>query len=93
MGIGFSIFLLAVGAVLAFAVDATVAGIDIDVIGWILMAAGALGLVLTMVVLAPRRRHTVTETPRVVANDPAYTQPPAANPTIATQREVRDERI
>ncbi len=62
MGIGFSIFLLAVGAILAFAVNATVAGLDISVVGWILMAAGAIGLVLTMVVLTPRRRRTVTET-------------------------------
>jgi Domain of unknown function (DUF6458) len=61
MGIGFSIFLLAVGAILAFAVHATVAGLDIRVVGAILMAAGALGLILTMIVLAPRRRHTVVE--------------------------------
>lgn len=61
MGIGFSIFLLASGAILKFAVHATVAGIDIGVIGVILMAAGLLGLVLTMVVLAPRRRRTTIE--------------------------------
>lgn len=61
MGIGFSIFLLAVGAILVFAVNATVAGVDISVVGWILMGAGVIGLILTMVVLAPRRR-TVTET-------------------------------
>jgi len=54
MAIGFSIFLLAVGAILTFAVHATVAGIDIRVVGVILIAAGALGLVLTMVVFAPR---------------------------------------
>jgi hypothetical protein len=62
MGIGFSIFLLAAGAILAFAVNASVAGLDIHVVGWILMAAGAIGLVLTMVVLTPRRRRTVTQT-------------------------------
>ena len=62
MGIGFSIFLLALGAILAFALDFTVVGVDISVIGWILMAAGVIGLILTMVVLAPRRRRTVTET-------------------------------
>ena len=62
MGIGFSIFLLALGAILAFAVNATVAGLDIAVVGWILMAAGVIGLILTMVVLAPRRRRIVTET-------------------------------
>jgi hypothetical protein len=62
MGIGFSIFLLAVGAILAFAVNATLAGIDISIVGWILMGAGVIGLILTMVVLTPRRRRTVTET-------------------------------
>ncbi len=62
MGIGFSIFLLALGAIIAFAVKATVAGLDISIAGWILMGAGVIGLVLTMVVLAPRRRRVVTET-------------------------------
>jgi hypothetical protein len=38
-----------------------VAGIDINIIGWILMGAGVIGLILTLVVLAPRRRRTVTE--------------------------------
>lgn len=62
MGIGFSIFLLAAGAILAFALDYTLAGIDIRIVGWILMAAGVIGLILTMVVLTPRRRRMVTET-------------------------------
>jgi hypothetical protein len=65
MGIGFSIFLLAVGAILAFAVNASVAGLDIHIVGWILMAAGVIGLILTMVVLTPRRRRTVTDTTHV----------------------------
>ena len=46
MGIGVGIFLIVVGAILTFAVDATVAGLDLDVVGWILMLAGAAGLVL-----------------------------------------------
>jgi hypothetical protein len=62
MGIGINIFLIAVGAILAFAVEATVAGLDITVVGYILMAAGAVGLILTLVVFAPRRRRTVTQT-------------------------------
>jgi hypothetical protein len=70
MGIGFSSFLLAVGAILTFAVHATVAGLDIKVVGIVLMAAGVLGLVLTLVVLAPRRRRTVTETRGAYAADP-----------------------
>jgi hypothetical protein len=46
MGIGVGIFLIVVGAILTFALDATVAGINLDVVGWILMLAGAAGLVL-----------------------------------------------
>jgi hypothetical protein len=100
MGIGFSIFLLAVGAILAFAVDATFAGLDLTVIGWILMGAGALGLVLTMVLLTPRRRRTVTESAHPVAVEPVTAAPQSIPPqsiapqSIAptvTQRTVRDE--
>ncbi len=58
MGIGASIFLLAVGAILAFAVTTEqVAGIDIQVIGFILMAAGLIGLILTLVIFGPRNRR------------------------------------
>lgn len=46
MTIGASIFLIAVGAILKFAVTETVAGIDIQVVGVILMIAGAIGLIL-----------------------------------------------
>jgi len=61
MGIGINIFLIAVGAILTFAVDATVAGLDLDVVGIILMVAGVIGLIVTLAVFAPRRRRTVTE--------------------------------
>ena len=74
MGIGFSIFLLALGAILTFALDFTVAGVDIAVIGWILMAAGVIGLILTMVVIVPRRRRSLTQT-HTVASDAASPQP------------------
>ena len=81
MGIGFSILLLAAGAILTFAVHASVAGIDIRVVGIILMAAGALGLVLTMVVFTPRRNRSVTATHTVDS-------PPA---TVGTQRVTDQE--
>jgi hypothetical protein len=48
MGIGISIFLLAVGAVLAFAVDVTTSGIDLNTVGVVLMVVGALGLLLSL---------------------------------------------
>jgi hypothetical protein len=56
MGIGASLFLIAIGAILTFATDWAVSGIDVDMIGIILMIVGALGLVLTLVVWGPRRR-------------------------------------
>jgi hypothetical protein len=49
MGIGVSIFLVAVGAVLAFAVSADVSGVDLQTIGWILMIVGIVGGLLSMV--------------------------------------------
>ncbi len=60
MGIGVSIFLLALGAILAFAVNTDISGLDITVVGYILMFCGALGLLLTMLVLN-RTGTSVTE--------------------------------
>lgn len=57
MGIGISVFLIAVGAVLTFALDVSVSGIDLDMVGVIMMIAGVLGLVVDLVIFAPRRRH------------------------------------
>lgn len=49
MGISLSIVMIAVGAVLAFAVSAEVSGIDIQVAGIILLVIGAIGLVTSMI--------------------------------------------
>lgn len=57
MGIGLGIVLIVIGAILSFAVTATVPGVDVTVIGYILMAAGALALVLS-VLLHTMRAHT-----------------------------------
>lgn len=46
MGIDVGIFLIALGAILTFAVDWTVGGLDLKAVGWILMAAGVAGLIL-----------------------------------------------
>jgi hypothetical protein len=48
MGIGVSIFLIAVGLILALAVNVTTSGVDIDTIGWILVVVGAVGLLLSL---------------------------------------------
>ena len=49
MGLGVSIFLIAVGAILTWAVNASVSGLELNTIGVILMIVGALGLVLSMI--------------------------------------------
>ena len=51
MTIGSSIFLIAVGAILKYAVDATVSGIEIQTVGLILMIAGVVGLVIGLFLL------------------------------------------
>lgn len=48
MGIGVSVFLVAVGAILAFAVDVRSEGIDLDTVGVILMIVGGIGLLASM---------------------------------------------
>ena len=70
MTIGTSIFLIAVGAILKYAVTATVAGVDIQTVGVILMVAGVVGLVigLFLMVSARERRAEVVERP-VVRDD------------------------
>jgi hypothetical protein len=58
MSIGTSIFLFAVGAILKYAVTEKVSGIELDVVGVILMIVGVVGLVLSlfwMTVWANRR--------------------------------------
>ena len=60
MGIGVSIFLIAVGLILALAVNVDLSGIDVQTIGWILTLVGVGGIALTMY-LANRRRGVVHE--------------------------------
>jgi hypothetical protein len=61
--LGTSLFLIAVGAILAFAVKADVSGIEISTVGIILMIVGVVGLVISLFYLAPHRRATVVERP------------------------------
>ena len=61
MGIGVGIFLIVVGAIVTFAVDATVAGPNLDVIGWILMLAGAAGIGFFLYFRRRAPRTVITE--------------------------------
>lgn len=62
MGIGVSILLIAVGAILAFAVNVSVSGLDLAVVGYILMIVGVLGLIMTAFIWGPRSRAAAGRT-------------------------------
>jgi uncharacterized protein DUF6458 len=59
---GTSLFLIAVGAILYFAVNAHISGISIATVGLILMIIGVVGLVLSLLFMS-RRRTVVEERP------------------------------
>lgn len=59
MGIGGSIFLIALGAIFAFAVQADLGWLDLSVVGWVLMLAGVAGLLVTLYFWNSRRRTVV----------------------------------
>jgi hypothetical protein len=67
MGIGVSLILIAVGAVLAFAVDVSTSGFNLNTIGYILLIVGALGVLISMMFWSTwggfggSRRTTVVE--------------------------------
>ena len=84
MGIGTSLLLFAVGAILKYAVTADVSGINLDTVGVILMIVGAIGFVLSlfwMTLYADRRRGTVVE--RDVVDRPV------ADREVVRERDVR----
>jgi Domain of unknown function (DUF6458) len=73
MGFGTSLFLIAVGAILKFAVNVSVQGLDLQAVGVILMIVGAVGLVASAVFWnswggfgGTRRRRTIVEDDRPV---------------------------
>lgn len=49
MGIGVSLILIAIGAIIAFATNAHVSGVNLDVVGWILMCVGGVGFLLSLI--------------------------------------------
>jgi hypothetical protein len=71
MRIGASLFLIALGAILEFAVNKHVNGININTVGLILMVVGIIGLLIDLLLWSNRRRTTVvTRQPGVT-----YVQP------------------
>jgi hypothetical protein len=75
MRIGTGIIVAAIGAILAFAVRDTISGIDLRMIGIILMVAGVLGVLLEVILFAPRRRQTSIRTTENSTMAPAVAAP------------------
>jgi hypothetical protein len=83
VGIGGSIFLIALGAILTWAVHLQAGWLDLRVVGVVLMLAGVVCLVLTLWLWSSRRRRVVTE--------PAVTQ--QSVPVQQRQRVTYDEPV
>ncbi|QLD10508.1 DUF6458 family protein [Microbacterium oleivorans] len=81
MSIGAGIALFVIGAILAFAVNVEVEWVDLDLVGYILMGAGALIFLLGIILLARRRQ---TDTVSRTAVDPASGQRVTRNSTTTS---------
>lgn len=90
MGIGGSIFLIAVGAIIAFGLHVQTGFLNLSIVGWVLMLAGVVGLFITLWVWNSRRRQVVTRRP--VAPDPAHTRRPVVSETTYTDPGYVEER-
>jgi hypothetical protein len=77
MGIGSGIALIAIGAIIAFAIDVDIAAVDLTMIGYILMAAGALVFLISLVMMM--RRRSAVSTQRTAVD-------PASGERITTRR-------
>lgn len=87
MGIGTGLAFIAIGAILAFATHFHVSGIDVQMVGWILIFVGIAMLIITLAYTRPRRRRQVVEDVDLVDGRPqpgafvrAETEPPVVEP-------------
>ena len=88
MSIGFGIFLFALGAILAFAVNVTLDWIALSTVGYILMVAGVV-MVLIGAVLMARKRSSVTTNRTII--DPSIGEQVSRRESIAS--DPIDDRI
>lgn len=87
MAIGSGIFLIAVGAILAFALNESVDAINLELVGYILMAVGVLGILISLVVNAQNRKRTTVTEQHVQTDRPASAPPTGATGTVTERRE------
>ncbi|BCT74524.1 hypothetical protein SCMU_03660 [Sinomonas cyclohexanicum] len=82
MGIGASIFLIAVGAILAFAITpGLIPYVDQTLVGYILIGVGVLGLIVSLVMMSTGPRRRVSESRQMVDPDTGE---------AVTRRDTRD---
>jgi hypothetical protein len=81
MGIGVSLSFIAIGAILAFALRVDLSGINIQLVGWILILVGLISMGFTVKYTRPRRRANL-----MAGTDPGYVED--EEDTV-----IREERI
>jgi hypothetical protein len=84
MGLGVSLTFISIGAILAFATRFTLTGIDVRMIGWILLLVGLANLAFTLMYTRPRRRAQIAE----VAEEPVYVLNPEGSEAHAHPDEL-----
>ena len=101
MGIGTALAFIALGAILAFATHFHVSGVDVQMIGWILIFVGIAMLIITLAYTRPRRRRTVVRDVDVVdgapqpgayvreSAEPAIVEDPVVDEPVVEQPHVR----
>jgi hypothetical protein len=90
VGIGGSIFLIALGAIFAFAIQANLGWLDLNVVGWVLMLVGLACLILTTWFWQNRRRTVVAEPVRETYPVVRETRVPVQEDRVVEEyREVR----
>jgi len=76
MGIGAGLFLIALGAIFAFAVTVDLQGINLQAVGWILMFIGIVGILISVFYWGPRKRASTQTRERIYTDDPTQPPPP-----------------
>jgi len=85
MSLGFGILLFVIGAILAFALNVAVDWIDLQLVGYILMGAGVVIVIIGIVLLARRRRSVATSQTSI---DPA-----TGDRVTRTERSAPDDEV
>ncbi|QQS01708.1 MAG: hypothetical protein IPK37_04620 [Austwickia sp.] len=80
MGAGIGIFLIVVGAILAFAVQDRISGVDLVMVGYICLGAGVLALLISLLQMSQRGKTEVRQV--VERRDVNVAAPPPEDPRV-----------